>query len=75
MTVNHYSPSRSKIPKMTRTTRTRSSTMLGQNAPEDRIVIAVDFGTTFSGVATVYSATPDEVDIIRTWPGKFLCLF
>jgi molecular chaperone DnaK (HSP70) len=49
--------------------------MLGQDAPEDRIVIAVDFGTTFSGVATVYSATPDEVDIIRTWPGKFLCLF
>lgn len=43
--------------------------MLSQNSPEDRIVIAVDFGTTFSGVATVYSATPDEVDIVRTWPG------
>ena len=40
-----------------------------QQAAEDKIVIAVDFGTTFSGVATVYSATPDEVDIIRTWPG------
>jgi len=47
--------------------------MLSQNPQEDRIVIAVDFGTTFSGVATVYSATPDEVDIIRTWPG--MCLF
>lgn len=40
-----------------------------QQAAEDKIVIAVDFGTTFSGVATVYSATPEEVDIIRTWPG------
>lgn len=37
---------------------------------DDKLVIAVDFGTTFSGVATVYSATPDEVDIIRTWPGN-----
>jgi len=49
--------------------------MLSENAPEDRVVVAVDFGTTFSGVATVYSATPDEVDIIRTWPGTVELLF
>lgn len=36
---------------------------------EDRLVVGVDFGTTYSGVAAVYSATPDDVDIIKTWPG------
>jgi len=37
--------------------------------PQDRLVVGVDFGTTYSGVAAVYSATPDDVDIIKTWPG------
>lgn len=32
---------------------------------EDRLVVAVDFGTTFSGVATVYSANPDDLDVIK----------
>ncbi|KAK5135987.1 hypothetical protein LTR08_004241 [Meristemomyces frigidus] len=36
---------------------------------EDRLIVGVDFGTTYSGVAAVYSATPDDVDIIKTWPG------
>lgn len=54
---------------MTKRDSARSASVATQNAVEDKIVIAVDFGTTFSGVATVYSATPDEVDIIRTWPG------
>lgn len=36
---------------------------------EDRLVVGIDFGTTYSGVAAVYSATPDDVDIIKTWPG------
>jgi hypothetical protein len=54
---------------MTRGDRARSASATTQQVVEDKIVIAVDFGTTFSGVATVYSATPDEVDIIRTWPG------
>ncbi|KAF2199167.1 actin-like ATPase domain-containing protein [Delitschia confertaspora ATCC 74209] len=39
------------------------------SAMQDRIIVGVDFGTTYSGVATVYSATPDDVDIIKTWPG------
>lgn len=69
MTVNHPG-----FPKPTNTTMTRGNgsrpTSASQGHPvEDKLVIAVDFGTTFSGVATVYSATPDEVDIIRTWPG------
>jgi threonine dehydratase len=54
---------------MTKRDSARSASAATQRAAEDKIVIAVDFGTTFSGVATVYSATPDEVDIIRTWPG------
>ncbi|KAI9747653.1 MAG: hypothetical protein M1815_004008 [Lichina confinis] len=35
----------------------------------DRLVVGVDFGTTYSGVAAVYTATPDDVDVIKTWPG------
>lgn len=36
---------------------------------EDRLIVGVDFGTTFSGVAAAYSATPDDVDIVKSWPG------
>lgn len=36
---------------------------------DDRLIVGVDFGTTYSGVAAVYSATPDDVDIIKSWPG------
>ncbi len=39
------------------------------NAPQDRLIVGVDFGTTYSGVAAVYSATPDDIDIIKSWPG------
>ncbi|KAK5175088.1 uncharacterized protein LTR77_000225 [Saxophila tyrrhenica] len=37
--------------------------------PQDKLIVGVDFGTTYSGVAAAYSATPDDVDIIKTWPG------
>ncbi|KAM4066840.1 hypothetical protein HRG_000858 [Hirsutella rhossiliensis] len=37
--------------------------------PPDRLIVGVDFGTTFSGVAAVYTSTPDDVEIIKTWPG------
>lgn len=36
---------------------------------EDKLIVGVDFGTTFSGVAAAYSATPDDVDIVKSWPG------
>lgn len=40
----------------------------GVNEPrEERLVIGVDFGTTYSGVAVVYSGQPDDVDIIKTY--------
>ncbi|KAK5744403.1 hypothetical protein LTR17_002113 [Elasticomyces elasticus] len=38
----------------------------------DTLVVAIDFGTTFSGVAAAYSANPeapDELNIVKTWPG------
>lgn len=37
--------------------------------PTDRLIVGVDFGTTFSGVAAVYTPTPDDIEIIKTWPG------
>ncbi|KAF4585832.1 hypothetical protein GQ602_005137 [Ophiocordyceps camponoti-floridani] len=40
-----------------------------QPAAGDRLIVGVDFGTTFSGVAAVYTSTPDDVEIIKTWPG------
>lgn len=38
-------------------------------ATPDRLIVGVDFGTTFSGVAAVYTPTPDDIEIIKTWPG------
>ncbi|KAI9888220.1 MAG: hypothetical protein M1814_000956 [Vezdaea aestivalis] len=37
--------------------------------PNDRLIVGIDFGTTYSGVATVYTSTPEDVEIIKTWPG------
>ena len=62
---------------------------LNSDAAKDRLIVGVDFGTTYSGrsgmalkdvfdvgganwhtgVAAVYSATPEDIDIIKTWPG------
>ncbi|GAB7360509.1 hypothetical protein MBLNU230_g8459t1 [Neophaeotheca triangularis] len=36
---------------------------------QDKIVVGLDFGTTYSGVAFTYSATPEDIDIIKAWPG------
>ncbi|KAF2093151.1 actin-like ATPase domain-containing protein [Rhizodiscina lignyota] len=47
----------------------RSASNLSLTAKEERLIVGVDFGTTYSGVAAVYSGTPEEVDIIKTWPG------
>ncbi|KAF1812575.1 actin-like ATPase domain-containing protein [Eremomyces bilateralis CBS 781.70] len=40
-----------------------------QSQKENRLIVGVDFGTTYSAVAAVYSGCPDEIDIIKTWPG------
>jgi hypothetical protein len=41
------------------------------NEPEDQLVIALDFGTTFSGIAYAFTNAekPDLVSI-TDWPGK-----
>ncbi|KAI9836017.1 MAG: hypothetical protein M1837_003535 [Sclerophora amabilis] len=38
-------------------------------AAADRLIVGVDFGTTYSGVAAVYTSNPEDVDVIKTWPG------
>jgi hypothetical protein len=58
--------------------RTASSSALNGLSPisptqptprEDRLIVGVDFGTTYSGVAAVFTGTPEDIDIIKTWPG------
>ncbi|CAI4212718.1 unnamed protein product [Parascedosporium putredinis] len=49
-----------------------SRARLGQSEAEDEIlIIGIDFGTTFSGVAwaTVDDLESDEIHLITTWPG------
>ncbi|KAF2839632.1 actin-like ATPase domain-containing protein [Patellaria atrata CBS 101060] len=46
-----------------------STSTSGAAPTNDRLIVGVDFGTTYSGVAAVYSATPEDIDIIKTWPG------
>ncbi|SPJ83949.1 related to hsp70 protein [Fusarium torulosum] len=36
----------------------------------DAIVIGIDFGTTFSGVAWAYSRQPDEIEIVTSWDAE-----
>lgn len=40
----------------------------GQSSPvaPGRIIVGIDFGTTYSGVAIVHSAMPDEIEIIKS---------
>jgi hypothetical protein len=46
------------------------STVVGSvSQSNDKLIVGVDFGTTYSGVAAVYSATPDDIEIIKSWPG------
>ncbi|CAI7603384.1 unnamed protein product [Penicillium crustosum] len=34
-----------------------------------KLIVGVDFGTTFSGVAWGLKDCPDEIELIQTWPG------
>ncbi|RPB20356.1 actin-like ATPase domain-containing protein [Terfezia boudieri ATCC MYA-4762] len=34
-----------------------------------RIIVGVDFGTTYSGVAWGYTGTPQDIHVIQSWPG------
>jgi molecular chaperone DnaK (HSP70) len=61
----------SSVPAEAKSISSRPATSGTDGAPtqQDRLVVGVDFGTTYSGVAAAYSATPDDIDIIKTWPG------
>ncbi|KAF2858139.1 putative hsp70 family protein [Piedraia hortae CBS 480.64] len=59
-TENHFSASHDSF---------HSGADESSSSGTDRLIVGVDFGTTYSGVAAVYSANPDDVDIIKTWPG------
>ncbi|KAF7165714.1 hypothetical protein CNMCM5623_009814 [Aspergillus felis] len=34
-----------------------------------RIIVGIDFGTTYSGVAFALQSSPDDVEVVRQWPG------
>ncbi|PHH59441.1 hypothetical protein CDD81_3201 [Ophiocordyceps australis] len=40
-----------------------------EGASRERLIVGVDFGTTFSGVAAAHASAPDDIEIIKTWPG------
>ena len=44
--------------------------------PDDRLVIALDFGTTYSGVAYAFNVPGKQANVtsILDWPGKSICL-
>ena len=37
---------------------------------EDRIIVGIDFGTTHSAVAWALTSSPEEYEVITTWPGQ-----
>ncbi|KAJ1338537.1 molecular chaperone HscA [Microdochium nivale] len=65
--TNHTQASSSSLEAVIGQTREAARDLIAP--PTDRLIVGVDFGTTFSGVAAVYTATPDDVEIIKTWPG------
>ncbi|RFU34080.1 hypothetical protein B7463_g2225, partial [Scytalidium lignicola] len=49
----------------------RLNRILLQNAPKHKIIVGIDYGTTFSGVSfvTTDKSSIDDIKIISTWPG------
>ncbi|KAF8243917.1 hypothetical protein K440DRAFT_611241 [Wilcoxina mikolae CBS 423.85] len=41
---------------------------MGTPNKNDRFVVGVDFGTTFTSVAFAHTASPEEVKLVQTWP-------
>ncbi|KAI4255015.1 MAG: hypothetical protein L6R42_006950 [Xanthoria sp. 1 TBL-2021] len=46
-----------------------SQTQIDEEDDENKGIIAIDFGTTFSGVAYCFTSNPSEVHLIKEWPG------
>ncbi|KAG5949900.1 hypothetical protein E4U53_005660 [Claviceps sorghi] len=45
-------------------------TMDGNSTIEEVIVIGIDFGTTYSGVAWAYSRQPENIEVITNWDSE-----
>ncbi|PTB65357.1 hypothetical protein BBK36DRAFT_1205073 [Trichoderma citrinoviride] len=59
------------MPRPTRSRRGAGRGTRQLHAGDPTIVIGIDFGTTFSGVAWARSTRPDQVDIITSWKSNF----
>ncbi|OCL00822.1 actin-like ATPase domain-containing protein [Cenococcum geophilum 1.58] len=53
-----------------RLSETLANINLQDDDGSDRMVIALDFGTTYSGIAYAFSSKPEEVHCIQEWPGS-----
>ncbi|KAK4936969.1 hypothetical protein LTR10_022279 [Elasticomyces elasticus] len=42
---------------------------IGGEPTADRLIIALDFGTTYSGIAYAFSTDPEKVFTVDSWPG------
>ncbi|KAK5636412.1 hypothetical protein RRF57_012125 [Xylaria bambusicola] len=45
------------------------SSVGGVSDDEDRLILALDFGTTFSGVSYAFTNDPEQIYTIDSWPG------
>ncbi|KAL7927675.1 hypothetical protein ACQKWADRAFT_308411 [Trichoderma austrokoningii] len=54
---------------MPRTPRNRGTQSASGGNPT--IVIGIDFGTTFSGVAWARSSRPEQINVITSWKSRF----
>ncbi|KAF5542336.1 mitochondrial-type heat shock 70 [Fusarium mexicanum] len=45
--------------------------MAANKPADDFIIIGLDFGTTYSGIAWAYSREPEEIEIVTSWDSEF----
>ncbi|EXM11546.1 hypothetical protein FOIG_01163 [Fusarium odoratissimum NRRL 54006] len=45
--------------------------MTGNEPVDDFIIIGLDFGTTYSGIAWAYSREPEEIELVTSWDSEF----
>ncbi|KIX03793.1 uncharacterized protein Z518_07346 [Rhinocladiella mackenziei CBS 650.93] len=43
---------------------------IGDETVEECLIIALDFGTTYSGIAYAFASDPENVRVIQSWPGE-----
>ncbi|RFN53030.1 hypothetical protein FIE12Z_2613 [Fusarium flagelliforme] len=44
--------------------------MTANQPTHDEIIIGIDFGTTYSGIAWAYSREPDEIELVTSWEAE-----